>query len=317
MTTAAACLEEALNKPVLLREAVADVAASGRTISVKVYEIEEAPRSLGTFIPEVVPLLPLHGSVETQIWPRIKRPYPAHQRAPKRARPDDDGAGGNKDNAQSEGDDDADENEPGEPEEDCEDNPFDEFERLMDELGEALIHAAEDVDGAQAHPHDPPPPPPAAPAPVLDAEVGEPAEPLPGRGRGRARQRAGVSVSFGRGRIVYYCTPQARFEAVCGNPLHGRCVLTRSSNAKPGGSDVAPRGGRLCGFLAAWLSKSGDVATKAEHWSHAVMASSYDERLAARAAIAAAEGGADLLANERGAFPGEGDEPPTLDGYLL
>lgn len=153
------------------------------------------------------------------------------------------------------------------------------------------------VGAAEAPPSAPPPPP----------------EPANARRRGRGHD----TVVFPWGKITFYESKGGAFEAICRNPAHGKCVLTRGARGKPGASSStsAPRGGRPLGFLAAWLAK-GDAASKEEHWSDVCIRPSLAARQAGREFVRSALHGEALMARERPAVPGEPPEPPTLDGLI-
>lgn len=99
-------------------------------------------------------------------------------------------------------------------------------------------------------------------------------------------------------------------ECTCPNrEKHGRCTLTRVIPAEYS-SNVANRG-RLLGYVVAWLNAGirEDMPTKGAHFSYKP---SLEERLAARAEIAASPVGRTLAAAERPRAPGEPEEHPDL-----
>eukprot|EP00959_Pyramimonas_sp_CCMP1952_P129530 2708524-Pyramimonas_sp.AAC.1 len=101
---------------------------------------------------------------------------------------------------------------------------------------------------------DPPVPAPAEPPP-----------PPPGLAGPKAKAVAAhATVRIHGGRLCYY-SQYTNFEAVCGNPDHGRCVMRRAPKKKFDGPDGVPRGGRPVGFMAAWLSLSHEVDSRAAH----------------------------------------------------
>ena len=86
-----------------------------------------------------------------------------------------------------------------------------------------------------------------------------------GHGDGRARARpADATVRIHRGRLCFY-RKYSNFEAVCGNPAHGCCIVRRTPLKRRDGPDGKPRGGRPCGFLAGFLSLSWTTGTREEH----------------------------------------------------
>ena len=93
-----------------------------------------------------------------------------------------------------------------------------------------------------------------------------------------------------------YATSKTSFQAVCGNPLHRRCVLTKSRNKRP------------LGLLCAWLA-ANDCETKAEHWDAEHLQPSAEERRIRRTLLAVQEDGALLLAKEPDKLPGADSEP--------
>ena len=137
-------------------------------------------------------------------------------------------------------------------------------------------------------------------------------------GGGLAPQGVGaadVSVDFGFGNIRFYFS-RLELVAQCANPLHGiRCRLSRSVQ----GSGTAWRHGqgRPLGLMAAWLLAGQDdqlaIPTHADHVKTRTWPKpSLEDRVAARAAIAAHPAGAALIAAERPRRPGEPEEPETV-----
>lgn len=139
-----------------------------------------------------------------------------------------------------------------------------------------------------SNPAPAPPPPLAAPEP-------------------RARSSASAMVALPFGKIAYYDSKKS-FEAICRNPDHGKCVLTRSARGKQVAGKPS-RAGRPLGFMAAWLQKAGDLGSKEEHWSHEAMHPSRAERIAARATLKQLHEGPELLSFERPKAEGERSEP--------
>eukprot|EP00971_Amphidinium_carterae_P352131 6492445-Amphidinium_carterae.2 len=114
------------------------------------------------------------------------------------------------------------------------------------------------------------------------------------------------------GRISFHQSKQA-FEAHCSQEGHFNCVLTRSAQGRRGrGGQRA--GGRPLGFLCMWLRDGHLHDTKSMHWEKEFWTWSYEERAAAREALAQSEEGRALLALERPKDADEADEPLTLRG---
>lgn len=179
---------------------------------------------------------------------------------------------------------------------------------FLDEAPIALLQPAQapveeeptpiaDASSAQAH-DAAPVPPPVPPPPEVP----------------RVRGNAAVLVTFPWGRIAYYESKRS-FEAVCRNPAHGKCVLTRSSRGRGGGPGVPPRGGRPLGLMAAWLLR-GNVAGKGEHWAPANLHGDRSARRAGRNFIKAPAHGFALLSHERPKADGEGSEPEDLSHHV-
>lgn len=168
-----------------------------------------------------------------------------------------------------------------------------------DEPAKAEVAAAAPQAGPGPHLAAPPPPPP------------PPSEEQPRRGH--RRQGAGVGsaiVVFRWGKIAFYESKNS-FEAVCRNPAHGKCVLTRTAKARATAAGQMPKGGRPLGQMAAWLEQGG-LPDKAAHWAAAVVNPSRAARSAARAAMA--QNGPELLAFERPRNEALGEESEPEDG---
>lgn len=119
-------------------------------------------------------------------------------------------------------------------------NQDDETEQEGDSLGRFLDHfehkllepmaPPDDDDGGQPPRASSSAAAPAAPAPPVPeaASSRAPAQPAPKRrGRGEA------TVVFPWGKLAYF-TSKGALEAVCRNPTHGNCVLTRSGASRAG-----------------------------------------------------------------------------------
>lgn len=148
--------------------------------------------------------------------------------------------------------------------------------------------------------------------PLVEQPAAPELPPHPDRG---ARKGAEVTFHLIGGSISDYSSKSA-FEAVCDHKGHGRCVLTRTSRARGVTPAGFPRGGRPVGFLAAWLSHSGECESKADHWRPDRLKGSHELRLSLRNQIAQTPAGRVLLSCERPLIEGEGPEPPSLDGLV-
>ena len=166
-----------------------------------------------------------------------------------------------------------------------------------DDPGGARDRALASSAGAPPPPLPPPPPdPPEAPAARRRRLAGGP------------RGAPDVSLAVEGGVIAFYASKQA-FQATCDNPLHGRCVLTRSKEATGAlSADGHPKGGRPLGQLLGWLAGNA-CGSKAEHWSHDAQDPPRDERRVRRVLLQDSEEGLTLLSKERDQAPGEDLEP--------
>lgn len=297
-----------------LHQGIALLAAYER-LSVSWYLLEESSRPLASFAPDIVPVVPLtFGASAVPFYPKqVKRRV---NRYPKRARQnandeqpplaDDDGDDGIDEEA-------LDQEVPGIDDE--HEREFGDFEsalaEVLEEASAELLRplAAEDEeDGA-------PPPQEQIAEGALEEDLAPPPPPPIAEARG-PRGKAAVTVTFPHGKISYYASKNS-FEAICRNPAHGKCVLTRTAKGKPGPAGKPPKGGRPLGFMAAWLQHS-PVADKVMHWSPEFLHGSIEARTAGREFIKGAHFGAELLAHERSKAEdlGEGSEPEDLTPYL-
>ena len=105
----------------------------------------------------------------------------------------------------------------------------------------------------------------------------------------------------GRIRIIDWADKQLHMYAVCSVREHGACMKTRTCQ-----SGHRPGQGRPAGFLGAWLKAGAACATREEHMAVAV---TLEQRKAARAELALAFRGADLLEYEAPKKDGEESEP--------
>ena len=148
----------------------------------------------------------------------------------------------------------------------------------------------------------------AAPAPAAIVQPPPPALRGPqvgGPPRGDQRRgKAHCQVELPGGTIAFY-TSKSCFQAVCGNALHGACVLTRGIGTR------VHMGGRPCGLLSSWLAVGGLCETKEHHWqSLESLVVDRAARLHGRELLAETPGSAELLAMERTLGAGEEAEPP-------
>lgn len=294
-----------------LHKAFAKFSGHG-VLSLTWYVLEDTARAIGTLVVDTVPLKPWRrGGDPTHFYPPTKSKRVTRYPAKRPRAASGSGGGGAKASL-----DEVEGNEAEEEEQedevglsDVEDAPGDLEYYLEEVMGDmlqpldAVVQAAEQLVAAEqaaapeaASAQDEPPTPPMAPP-------GQEARP---RGRGAA------TVVFPWGKITYYASKRS-FEAICRNPAHGKCVLTRSAK----GRKTEPRGGRPLGFMAAWLQQ-GHVASKEVHWSPEVLNSSLPARIAGRNFVRAANQGLDLLSFERprAADAGEASETEDSSAYM-
>lgn len=118
---------------------------------------------------------------------------------------------------------------------------------------------------------------------------------------------AAESAFHGEGGTIIYYARSGNFSAVCDNPLHGRCILTRTS--KPSRSAARAGQGRPLGHLAAWLACNDQVGGHAEHMS---FVPSHVERVHWRGLYRDSAGWRYLETCERGRREGESSEPEMV-----
>lgn len=123
----------------------------------------------------------------------------------------------------------------------------------------------------------------------------------------RHKSSATAELVFEGHRISFYLARQ-EFYAVCGRGCHGK--LCRKVRTSRGSQDTHKSAqGRPLGFLAAWLlggaSEAVDTAD-AHKWG---VACTREERVAARARLAACPGAEGLMSYERARRDGEPEEP--------
>ena len=122
-----------------------------------------------------------------------------------------------------------------------------------------------------------------------------------------SRIRAELALEVPGGVLRYYETTKL-FTATCANPAHGRCVLSRTSEA---GRRKAQ--GRPLGLLMSWLARGEDAGTKEEHWSKDLCLSpSATTRAEHREVLEGLIGSQDFLERERAQEAGESKEPDGL-----
>ena len=158
----------------------------------------------------------------------------------------------------------------------------------------------------------PPPLPPPAAAPPIDGPG-----PAPAR-RPRGPNRASMAVLFvAGGKLTFYDGGRdTNLVAECSNPLHGRCVRTKTlkgpADRLKAKALAAKKGqGRPVGYLAAWLAKSAGCESKASHWDVAI---TKPERRAARDAVKADDSvdATFILGAEFGKGADEDSEPDNV-----
>eukprot|EP00971_Amphidinium_carterae_P348477 6490510-Amphidinium_carterae.1 len=135
-----------------------------------------------------------------------------------------------------------------------------------------------------------------------------------------SRNQAAATVDFGpgKGKIAFY-EGKSVFEGHCGNPSHGKCVLTRTSRGRKPKGHLVSVAGRPLGFMKAWIDAGLALPSKEAHWDKDMWIRDLSEqatRLAARQTVQNAEGGPLLLSKERPLDAGEADEPPSLLGLF-
>lgn len=76
----------------------------------------------------------------------------------------------------------------------------------------------------------------------------------------RLRGKPTAVVEYGGGVMGFYLSNSV-FQAKCGNPFHGSCVLSRRN------TQAAHMRGRPLGLMAAWLAEGALYDTKEAHWA--------------------------------------------------
>lgn len=154
------------------------------------------------------------------------------------------------------------------------------------------------------------------PAPDLANSSARHAPPPP-RGASLGRQKPPPALASGG--LLSYVFPNGcqiraypnlnKYEALCSNPLHGRCVLTRTW--LPPASRAALRNpfqGRPLGLLA-YFCETCDSEGHRSHTQHLRCAPTFVERQAARARLKAKSGTETLFGLERARGDDEESEP--------
>jgi hypothetical protein len=106
------------------------------------------------------------------------------------------------------------------------------------------------------------------------------------------------------GKITFYDNKKS-FEAVCSNPAHGRCVMTRTILPRL----TKPSQGRPLGLMSAWLAAGPAAPNKETHW---LFLPSHDARVEHRHGLMGTGGGPALVECERPLREGEIAEPMDL-----
>lgn len=269
-------------------------------------------RLIGEWNVSTVPIVPLGRHDEHKFFPAPRRGADkfARKRARREGNADDDAPGGAIQDVagdESSGD--------GEGEEGEVPPEHDEEHQEQSALGAYVDNAAELMAMPLEAPSED------APGQGPGAQAGPPpqepaARPPPPPAENLVRVGGAATVLFPSGRITFW-PAGGKFEAICRNPAHGKCVLTRTHRAKQGLTPSGfPKGGRPLGLLAAWLLKADHTDSKEAHWSTDVLGSSFAEREAGRRFVETAPGGDMLLGLERPRAEGEPAEPETLDGLV-
>lgn len=108
-----------------------------------------------------------------------------------------------------------------------------------------------------------------------------------------------------KGRITFYQS-NGNFVATCGNPDHGRCELTRTSNQME--VDGKTTQGRPLGGLMHWMSVCMSCS-RHQHWSDTNVHPSSADRRKGRDELKRREGSAELFAEEPDPATDEDSEP--------
>lgn len=288
---------------------------SSEHISAQFFKIEATARPIAAFLPQPVPVIELPGfAAPVRFFPRLR----GHRGAGKQSRPAD---------ARDESDDEdvqaaaAPEEAEGLPLEDIQGSVTGATLDLLDPVfdvyteatGAALV-AAVTIGSDVVSPT------------VLGDNVGEdllPPHEASASGAGpsglsrsspQTDQNPMVVLEHG---VVQYYTSNGNFQATCWAHSNERCTLTRKGDVAGKHNRGTRSIGRPLGFMVAWLSCGVGCDHKAEHRSseHLQRLGGPDERafrLQCRQALADLPNGPALLAKERPAVEGEGDEPDSV-----
>ena len=137
--------------------------------------------------------------------------------------------------------------------------------------------------------------------PLAAAELGIAGPALAAPRLAGPRSHALSTVVVPGGVLSFYRS--GKFTAVCNNPFHGMCVLTRANTLR-----AAWRGRPLAGMLL-WLEQGVRTESKEDHW--ASLAQVEDDRagrLAMRAIVQEDADFLDILGHERPLAEGEAEE---------
>ena len=147
--------------------------------------------------------------------------------------------------------------------------------------------------------------PAGAPVPGPEPIVAAPPEPPLGRALG-PRGRAPVEVQV-EGGTMYFYRHDGRFTAVCTNPFHGQCILTRHLGKR------SHCKGRPVGLMAGWLAVGPLCETKADHWAYIQeLSGEHEQRAACRARVMETPAGLALISCEADNAAGTALEPLVL-----
>ena len=131
--------------------------------------------------------------------------------------------------------------------------------------------------------------------------------------------RGGYAGAIGPDRS--YCFPNGseiraypnigKYEAICSNPAHGRCILTRTYRMPARRSHANPYQGRPLGKLS-FFCMSAFHAQHVSHITHIECDPTLEERSEARADLTQDPMSEGIRSFERPQADGEGDEPPFI-----
>lgn len=127
-------------------------------------------------------------------------------------------------------------------------------------------------------------------------------------GSQRSARPAEARAEYTGGAIVFYGANN-NFEAICSR--HGsRCSITRTSMPSAKGARAAQ--GRPLGFMAAWLSEIGEIASSKEEHKDAFAFAflTFEARARHRRTLRGTPGGRELEERERQRRPTEPDSEP-------